>query len=298
MLNQEILPDSTAIESILSYVHEMCIFGSTNKSKKFLLEKNNLSLFALKKQQSDMLVSPFKSLEMKRHYAVYDAITNCQMIPETQKHRESYLIGMMFMAHILPNRYGFSNCEAMAEIAFLEAIIRNFHCGIHLVRFKHSHFSEIEEINAMVLGDWPKPGCIIVSPWQGEKGLYYPWSGSCETTELLSLEYLNCPITIFSIPQEDLNNLKSFATEKLTSMNYENWLSSPDRTNTLSIIRGSFFDHINGAKYFKTKEKYLGYQDYLMLGSASKTNLNKFNAVKELLNEDEHVKRILNMATS
>ncbi len=181
----------------------------------------------------------------------------------------------------------------MANLAFLEALMQNFSCGINLVRFDNSADPSIEELNVVVLENWPEAGCIILSPWEGEQGRYYEWRGNCEKTQPLLTCKINRARCRFSITAEDLHQEKIYFKELLTECNYKNWLSAPILKSNLVAIRNDFFNCVNKATFFK--KKYCNYRDLIMWGSTCQANYIAVEKVKNDLKEDQIVKSIFNM---
>lgn len=77
--------------------------------------------------------------------------------------------------------FGGGNCQLMAELSFLLAIQQSPQTPIRLMQFSGEKY---EELNGIVFGEWPKPGCIILAPWYSNKS--FEWKGSLKDTPELN----------------------------------------------------------------------------------------------------------------
>ena len=79
--------------------------------------------------------------------------------------------------------HGVAACEIMAEFALFETIrmSKKLDCEIHYIRFLGLP-QRCETMNFIALGNWPDKGCLLISPWLGEKGDTVIWQGSLKAT--------------------------------------------------------------------------------------------------------------------
>lgn len=305
------LPDEKLIKSVLEKVHQVCVFGSTNNPYNtgecpygtdkggYKLTRHSLSFFALKALKAVMHAKSDFLIEIEKicsFYIEHESNPN-SVEPKDSMGRLLYLYGLIVGAKELTYKYGYGNCQHMSDLAFIEFILAGINCGIHIIRFNNSSDSAIEELNTAVLGDWPKPGCIIVSPWEDHRGCYYIWNGTCEETPELFKQKLTHTRCIFSISNEDLWQEKEAIKSLLKEKNYENWLQDNIRKTILRVTKNKFLDHINQVAFFKSPEgaPFGNYQNLIMWGSTSKANYEKVEKIKENLLEDETVKNIFKM---
>ena len=131
--------------------------------------------------------------------------------------------------------FGVGNCGLMADCAFLAALSLDLSDPITYIRFVSSD-PHVDMINAIAIGDWPNPGCLIVSPWQGSQGMTYLWQGEVTTTpEIMRLGPYDQVKVIFRVnPSTDQD---SELRAKLTEHGYGNWLDLPQREHNLNEIR-------------------------------------------------------------
>ncbi len=140
----------------------------------------------------------------------------------------------------------------------------------------------MEEINALVLGDWPKKGCLIVSTWEEEFGKTYTWQGSVEKTSELHQKMFTQARSLFSIQKEDKFGEKKFVKSVFHSLDGANWLKDPYRLNNIRLIKDSFLFLTRESKIF-SKEKNLNYIDIVMYGRTSVKNYHTLKAKQALL---------------
>jgi len=149
--------------------------------------------------------------------------------------------------------FGVGQCGLMADLALLEAIYLDAPCKITYIRFVNDKNANVEESNAIVLGDWPNPGCLIVNPWHGARGKFYTWQGSIESTpEVKQLNNFNAVKVLFTVAApvaqatELLNNqnASSQLTEERMVMKkdiiergYATWSELPKRAENLALIK-------------------------------------------------------------
>lgn len=132
-------------------------------------------------------------------------------------------------------------------------------------------------------------GCIIVSPWEGDSGRYYPWNGEVHNTQALAEKNYNYARCFFSIG----TNEKKILQEKLAEFNYGDWLADSIRAENIAAIRNDFSDYINQASFFKKNA--WGYREWIALGCTSKTNYEALQKQEADLEKDEVVKSIFDM---
>ncbi len=297
------LPSQKVIDSILEKVHQVCVFGSTNSpynKNTCKLTKNSVAFFALKHRRNDsegrknklFRQVAFASLAYGTHESEQESLGQ-----QNRKWRREYLYGLMAAMELFNYHYGLGNCEAMAAIAFIESVLQDITCTISLVRFDNSSDSSIEEINAVALGNWPEPGCIILSPWQGDFGKSYVWEGLKNTKALSEEDCFNRSRCLFSISgYGDDHQDKAYIKKYLQSVHYENWLRNPERLDNLARIRNDFLNCINQATFFKGKNTpFDNYKSLTKWGATSKSNYAEVEKIKADLKEDEVVKSIFKM---
>lgn len=306
------LPDRKVINEILERVRKTCIFGSTNSpynKDKRKLTKNSLALFAFKNCKKDSEGIKKRIFDVVQYYnAVYMAhsLKHSSIESQDKEWRQLYLLGLMLTAQEYISNYGYTNCEGMANLAFIESVLQDVTCTIRLIRFDNSSDSSVEELNTVVLGNWPERGCIILSPWEvdfgencaweGDFGKYYTWEGDFKSTMPLFKEGLNRARCLFTITADDVHQDKLYIKDHLQKVNYENWLTSPVRKANLASIRNDFFNSINQAAFFKNEGKKFGdYKNLTMWGSTSKNNCKEVEKIKAKLTEDKVVKSIFSM---
>ncbi len=130
-------------------------------------------------------------------------------------------------------RYGFGNCGLMTDIAFLEAIYRNLPHQITYVRFINSKNKKAEELNALVIGPWPAKGCLVISPWQGNKGKIITWQGTtADTPEIATVNNFDKYLVIFKVS----DNEKIAFRKKLIEDDYLNWTKNATRQKNIRFI--------------------------------------------------------------
>lgn len=296
--------DSKPSSEIIHKVHAVCPFGSTNKiNPKEILTRNALSVFGLAERDKESSQSEILSLiekdstfgqNLQSNVKLYQSFVTAVEEPTEPELRKVYLLGMATMTKVFSYSYGYGNCEPMADIAFFEAVMQNFSCGIYYIRFDNAYNANIEEINTIVLGNWPEAGCTVLSPWEEAQGKHYTWKGSCENTEGVSILHNRARI-IFSISKDDPYQEKAFIQNFLKKAGYENWLIDSRRAAILTRIRDNFLNQIQQAEYFKLQSPYSTYQNIVMFGSTSKANHKIAEEIKASLQEDKTVKTIVEM---
>jgi hypothetical protein len=99
--------------------------------------------------------------------AVYDQLS-IEGVPDEGNERQIYFRCTFFDIKAA-TLHGVAACEIMAEFALFDAIrmSKDLACNISYIRFSSAQY---EEINAIVLGDWPNKESLIVCPWLGERG--------------------------------------------------------------------------------------------------------------------------------
>ncbi len=298
-MQSHLLPTAEKIEQVIDKVQKIFVFGSTNKTdKNKLISRNTLSIFAEELDTSRQYDNYFSILPQgaQSHMQYNSLCRDSLTVPETREDRQNYLLGLIYWTFVGVYQGGYGNCEPMADAAFFECIWQNFSCGIHYILFDNSKDRHIDELNAIVLGDWPKPGCIIISPWQGEKGMSYEWQGDIKDTQALFQQSLTRGRRVFSISKDDKYQEKAFVQETLRKMKYENWLKyarSPRRKMNLRDTRNNFFNCLNEAAFFKTEEKYLQARDLFCLGLTTKMNYERLIGIKDILEKDSEVRTFL-----
>jgi|GEM_PF-5542926 len=296
------LPAPAQVKALIQHVHAVCPFGSTNKiNPKKVLTRNALSVFAFAVTKKG---SP--SEDEKAHQlfdaTASDSLTYCNYFtrhkkePKTPKDRIAFLRGLASITKVLSYNYGFGNCEHMADLAFFEAVMQNFNCGIHYIRFDHATNPFLEELNVLVLGNWPQPGCLIISPWEGDQGKSYEWQGDCRATKSLANQNYNRARSLFSISVEDPYQEKYFIRSMLNKANYSSWLHDKTRVSKFTLIRNSFLAQVHQADFLKKSHwGYSTYQDLTRWGLTSANNYKKLESIKEELNKDKAVQAITRM---
>lgn len=285
------LPKEHEIQEILNKVHSVCVFGSKNKFSKIKLDKNSLSPVAYAQQVKLTELNPFISKMSGRDLVqaeCYEAYAMEEKEPKDDETRRSYLAGLATSVKLAGYSFAAGGCEPMADIAFLEALNKEFPCGIHYIRFSNQNDSKVEEINAVVLGEWPNPGCLVVSPWEEDFGTSYIWNGSCKETPRLYGQNLTDGKVLFSVssPAE-----KAFVKSLLKTWNYEDWLNDPFLISNKKEIKANFLKIIHNTGFFKI----LNYQDYLNWGSTSKSHYKELKE-KQLLISKEAAEKLLAIA--
>src|SRR5262249_27970614 len=146
---------------ILAKVNKICCFGSTNKNR-----YNFIAQYAI-----DYQLGVSKALFLKKgyYYEDYDKLLRHEEFyhsgvePKDQEARLLFIKVMIHCVKTISLIYGYGNCAPLADIVFLEAIYRNLKPTY--VRFINNLNKFIEELNVVVIaGEWPNPGCLIVSP--------------------------------------------------------------------------------------------------------------------------------------
>lgn len=103
--------------------------------------------------------------------------------PTTSPHREQVF---KYMLHdVIQTAFNscFGNCQIMAECAFL-LTIQKLDTPCRYIQFTDSK-GKYEELNAVVVGTWPKPDCLVLAPWKSK--VPFVWKGTFESTEVLKL---------------------------------------------------------------------------------------------------------------
>lgn len=153
--------------------------------------------------------------------------------------RAFYLNYILRAGRELVAEHGFANCDPLADIALFEAFLLKAPYPIARVNFvkliknpkgQWEHDPSDEGLNAIVLGDWPSPGCLIVCPWQNR---YFYWQGFKQTPELPS--HVNHTHVIFSDYENPRERTK--ITQLLAENNYSNWENLEQRQKNLQFIR-------------------------------------------------------------
>jgi hypothetical protein len=291
------LPKENEVNEILSKVYSVCIFGSTNKSKNANIDKKILSSLVALDFKINELKNPFivtMTQSERENMQIYGKYLNClKKEPNNRIIRQQFLEGLIVGTKISSAfAAGYANCEGMADIAFLEAASRDFSCGIHYVRFSNKENPSVEEINTMVLGDWPKPGCLVLSPWENDFGTFYSWKGKCSNTPHLVDKNYNSAYSFFSIAKADKNKEKAFIKNLLKKMDWNNWLNN-DRFRQANILktRNDCFKQIHKTSLFNN-EKYFTYKDILMYGSTNKKRYKELQETKNNLEKEFDVKYV------
>lgn len=280
------LPQEHEVNDILNKVHSVCVFGSGNKFSKKKLDKNSLAALAFAEHRKNQYNNPFiaKLSQTERlNTKCYEQFASIVKEPEDAETREKYLAGLAIFTKIGAYAFASGGCLPMTHIAFIDALNKELSCGINYVRFNNKSNPQVEEINALVLGDWPKPGCLIVSPWEGDFGIAYTWNGSCKGTPSLNKNNLDQARSLFSISREDKFQEKKFAKTLLNTMNYTNWLKDDFLVSNKKKIKAEFLKIIHDTDFFKKNEKFLKYQDLLMLGATSVSHNNELKEKQRLL---------------
>lgn len=292
--NIEHLPNQSIIDSILAKAHEVCSFGSTNKiNPKKILSHHSLSLFAFEaSKQVKSRITDGLSLNpgVGRSYLPY---SDRNVEPKDPSTRRDYLMGLAALTYVLSFRYAFGNCSHLSDIVFLEACKRDLACGIHYINFFNQDDLTIENTCTVVLGDWPKPGCLIISAWESEKGRTYTWNGSYENTPQIGLNKHNTHTTLFSISSTDPFKEKSFLKHFLIQHHYDNWLNQPRRSEIKDRIRAAFSKQVSKAAFFKNSA--FGFFDLVNMGSTSKGSYKHYTEILKKLEADEAVQAIAKM---
>ncbi len=282
--NNHNLPCEKQIQEIMDHAHSVCVFGSTNKPKE-KIDKNTLSNIAMMLHKENDLKNPFIAkitdsgkFKCKKYQDFFDK----KLSPVTFNDRRDFLEGMLIITKISSYSFAFGNCEPMTDVAFLEAATKDFSCGIHYIRFDNKFNPQVEEINTLVLGDWPKKGCLIVSAWEGDFGKVYTWQGSLKETLKLRQRNYNNVRSLFSIEKEDKFGEKNFIKSISKSLDKANWLKVEYRLSNMRSIRETFLSMVCGTKIF-SKEKNLNYIDVVMHGRTSTKNYENLKATQALL---------------
>lgn len=130
--------------------------------------------------------------------------------------------------------FGYSNCGGMTDIAFLEAIYRNLPYQITYVRFINSKNKKAEELNALAIGPWPAKGCLVISPWQGDKGKIIIWQGTiAETPQIATVNNFDKCLVLFKVSHKEKTEFR----QKLIDEDYPNWPKNATRQKNLQFIR-------------------------------------------------------------
>lgn len=153
--------------------------------------------------------------------------------PIVTDHRNIFLKETIRSVRTSSLLYGYGNCGLMADIAFIDAIYKEVPCDLTYIRFINTQ-KRIEETNAIALGNWPKPGCKIICPWQGEKGKHYLWNGSMENTpEAVTVNGYNEVKVLFKAIPEERVKIKKL----LDATDYKNWLNDSKRNKNIAEIK-------------------------------------------------------------
>lgn len=98
-------------------------------------------------------------------------------IPNSGSARALYFKETIRQLETIAQFGGIGNCEPMAEYCLMMAIEKNkslnLNCAVHYIRFPECE--NYEELNVLVLGEWPNKGCQIICPWLGS---ITEWQGS------------------------------------------------------------------------------------------------------------------------
>jgi hypothetical protein len=139
-----------------------------------------------------------------------------------------------------PVLYGTGNCALMTDCAFLTALSLGIEAPLTYIRFVSESNKKIDVVNAIALGPWPEPGCLVISPWQKE-GICYPWQGEIsETPEIMSLskEYDNVKIILQIDPASPQGKRWKTALDK--QQDFNNWHTLESRQKNLKILENNY----------------------------------------------------------
>lgn len=120
----------------------------------------------IKGKEEEIKIGTYYSLEQK-------------IEPTNQNHRKLLLQYMVSDLTFGSFYFGMGNCQLMAELAFLVGIQMLSATPIRYVQFQ-STTKVYEELNAIVVGNWPNPGCFVLAPWYREAS--FEWKGTFATT--------------------------------------------------------------------------------------------------------------------
>lgn len=183
--------------------------------------------------------------------------------PEEHKKYESSLTDqnpyVRFMYAVQRNKYPISHgvgaCMIQAELLLMWLLMdeRTATRSISMVQFYNKDNRKLEEINGVILGEWPKPGCLIICPWLRHKKIFV-WQGSLENTpEVQKINQYNTTNEIFRVlpdekfillPENSESNamLYTIALDRSTCQGvlkkarFTEWLTSEFRKQRLGIV--------------------------------------------------------------
>lgn len=167
-----------------------------------------------------------EEIKIGSHYSIEK-----KMEPTDEKHRALLIQYLVNDIKFGPFYFGIGNCQLMAELAFLLGIQTLSSTPIRSVQFQHSE-GKFEELNAIVVGNWPTPGCIVLAPWYSQES--FEWKGALDKTPEMS--HYDTTSVLFTVKdQQEQTNLQQLLSK--LNFNIEKLLENPNRSNFLKYIQ-------------------------------------------------------------
>lgn len=189
----QVYTNPAILPTILKSMHK--IINNAIEQKK---DPNRISFYNDFKRLKTFTIPDFSALISYMTYLWNTQATSPQIVLET---REEKIKDLKLLIQSIANNikcgpvyFGTGNCQLLAEIAFLLAIQTFNAMSIHYVKFQDSK-GVIEELNAIVVGQWPKkPDYILAPSYQKEPFL---WKGSLQNTpEIEQYDTINILFTV------------------------------------------------------------------------------------------------------
>jgi hypothetical protein len=222
---------------LLRFVNKLYPLSQKFKFNK-LQPKNFYALFALLLRDQEMTIAPPNQDE-------YIYMTKYELGIEflDAKEKERFLTKTISDVKATAYLHGFGNCALMADTAFIQAIYLDHNEKITYLRFIRED-GKADVLNCIVLGNWPEPNCIIISPWLAENQVI-SWQGSIEATpeiKGINEKYDSWKTLCVITPQE-----KAEAKKKVQQSGYKYW-NEEIRNNNLAKVKSYadlFLENIN-----------------------------------------------------
>ena len=236
IINGVLLVNPAAIPILLKYLFESLIEenGSINEDASLIGAKALLTLKYTQENLASVIGTlthtwTFTQGNSNAPIIGADYVMMKQQEPQDPKDRQKALEYILYDVIYGAFYFGVGNCQIMAEVAFLLAIQSIQNTPIRYIQFLQTE-RNVEELNAIVIGDWPKTGCRILAPWESTEP--FLWNGSFENTP--QLQNYNTDKTFFSIKTEKERNSYFIILER-NGFNPSKLLVSNERNTHVSV---------------------------------------------------------------